>query len=734
MVDFKIKDKFIIRAPYYPLNKLDDNSVWTTDALFEEKEFLNLISSSSPTLIKEIEKKKDKEVYEKEKLLLSLRKYYIRLCSRSTPFQALSTYSIAEKGNDLSSIIKFDEKIELYYSFDTKYLYSIYKAISKIESFQNISLYFTNPTIIRIGKNFHYLEYFMDEKDEKYQLSKIEYHSLYRLVFKYMNDGGNLQFLKDKINEAFSGLNDIDDVIEFLIDSKLLVSEFEYLTMIDSQVDRMAEIIDKHVERKDSFTSLFLLLHRNFHLIKREPLHSVNNVAKSYLDESIKDELALESFFSVNTKKKLLEKKLNSKIFDQLYRAVHFFFRICYYETDKDKQIQNLIEFKKQFTKRYEVGRKVPLSEALDPLVGLGYPFGNTLKKEPQIFKDIILPEIDKNDNSEESYSYLELLIFKRCIGHEVIITDEDFKNKETKKLELAKSFYIVTEIFNTNNDNFIIDLRAVGGCSAIQPLLRYQKDDSEIKNIIEEISEYEDERINDNYILADIIYCTNGKIDNVLIHKKIKDNEIILKNNTPHDSQKIYLSDIYLYIDNDGNIQLWSKSLKKKIIPINYTVHNADINDNHYYRFFSDFSKLFFQDDLTIPMSQLFRNLDFIPRIRYENCIFFRACWHLTPSEIKWIKNLVKENDPELIIKIEEWRLNRNIPERVVYNDFDRSLLIDFKYLSSINILLSSIAKNKKIWLFEFLGDSYSYYTVDDKGNNYASEFIFLAENRSNL
>jgi hypothetical protein len=393
-----------------------------------------------------------------------------------------------------------------------------------------------------------------------------------------------------------------------------------------------------------------------------------------------------------------------------------------------------LILFKNAFIDRYGEGHIVPFLEVLDPTVGIGYPFDGAMKKNASLLENIILPEV-QNNNDASNYSYLEMLISEKYMKNniEIILTDEDYKGREKQIMKLPITFNVFAEIMNDKGSE-IVFLKGVSERTAIEGMLRHERYDNDIKSLISEISDFENVNIkNTDYIFVDIIYTTDSKIDNILIHSPIRDNEIIFKiatNNT--ENKKIYISDIYLVVENN-RLNLWSKSLNKNIIPINSTVHNSDISDNHYYKFLSDYIKLFYEHP-DIPISPIFKYNDFVPRVRYKNFIFYPASWSISHEEFMWIKSIKEENDERTFIsEITKWRNNRNIPDRLLYYYYDQSLLIDFRFKTCIELLLSVIKKSKKIWLFEFLYDSFESIVVDDKNDCYTNEFIFSVLNNNN-
>ena len=99
------------------------------------------------------------------------------------------------------------------------------------------------------------------------------------------------------------------------------------------------------------------------------------------------------------------------------------------------------------------------------------------------------------------------------------------------------------------------------------------------------------------------------------------------------------------------------------------------------------------------------------------------RARWIIHGKEINTIIPI--KDDDELLLKIKEWKTNRNIPDRVVLSEGDNELYIDMNNPLSIRAWLSVVIKCQYFTLVEFLFDQETAIVHGPEGA-FANEFVF--------
>lgn len=88
-------DSIDLRTPFFPFQNISEQD---TSKLLKDQNFRQAIYLSSPTLIDEIEKYLNNTLdsKEKEKLELSVYRFFLRMCYRCTPFGMFAAFCWAQ--------------------------------------------------------------------------------------------------------------------------------------------------------------------------------------------------------------------------------------------------------------------------------------------------------------------------------------------------------------------------------------------------------------------------------------------------------------------------------------------------------------------------------------------------------------------------------------------------------------------------------------------------------------
>ena len=716
---YTISDKYLLRSPIYSLKVLKGKSI--DDIIFEDN-FNELIKVSSVSLYEQIQKyKSNKSLIEEKdirKLYISVYKYFSRICVRCTPFECLSSYSLRSRGED-ENIILSEEKEELI-SYDTAFLSFLVEKIKSIPLSRNHLTFYTNPSIYSIGSKYHYIEY--QSGSNEYVFSQVDSFIYSKQIFNFASHGTTLeniyQFLIGKKVDSDSS----SQIISFLVDSQLILSELDYFIKDKTYIKRMEDIVSK-IPELNTLSSLL-----NLNTDGKKPLKIINEeIAETF--NNIFPDSKVSRFFTVNVKREISSGSLNNKVYSNIYQALSFYFKVCYVPK---ADLTSLAKFKDLFYERYGEAR-VPLMEALDPIAGIGYPINDAIQINTPLLEGISIPQVNK-ENNEYILSRLEKIVIQRIAdsaikGIELLINDNDIKGCDEQSNIIPHSFSILTELFSDDNGDNIVYFRGISNKTGIAPLTRYQKVDKEINRLIVELIDRENISYGKECLLSDLVYMTHTNIDNILETEFQRKSKIIyLYGSGVGGEYDITISDLLIFVENN-TLKLWSKKLKKYICPINSTVHNYKTEDLCYYHFLSEFIKTT-RNDSHLHLSSLYELLTFIPRIRYKNCIFLPASWKVSYDEYRLLKSYIKMLDKNLgLYNISEWRITRKLPLMTLYYEGDLSLLINWENSISISALLQTVRIDEggSFWLSEFLYDSFRSVVCNESGEYYTNEFIFL-------
>jgi hypothetical protein len=140
-------------------------------------------------------------------------------------------------------------------------------------------------------------------------------------------------------------------------------------------------------------------------------------------------------------------------------------------------------------------------------------------------------------------------------------------------------------------------------------------------------------------------------------------------------------------------------------------------------YQFLCDLQNQSGRTGLGFNWHETAKQLDYLPRVVYKNCILAQSRWSVYEKEIKTFFEI--KDDNELLLKVNEWQTGRNMPDNVVLADGDNDLFVDLKNPSSIRAWLSVVKKRPSFYLEEFLFDPETAVVHGPEGV-FTNEFIF--------
>lgn len=712
-----IADKFIIRTPRNSFNLVKTYFNKSVEVLFSQPNIQESIRIASLDLYNKLKKRFILENKEKERAKNSLIRYMNRMSTRCTPFGLFAGCSLGKI--DKYTHLTLSSKIVRHTRLDMNYLCSLSQYLAEIPEIKYKLKYYPNSSLYALGNVYRYIEYQYVKDVRIHQVSSVKRTFYLNKIIQFSYKGISIEDLYPCITNEYIQKENSINYIDSLIKSQILVPEIDLSVTGNDFLAQIISILDKrcvdckysdmlkHIQSilKEIDTSQIFLLSK---------YEEIENIVKKngapynkYLLQVDMNNAFINSTMGVSIKKEIL----SSVIFLNKIKSFH--------------KKSNLLKFQEEFIKRFE-GREIPLSIALDPEIGIGYPVESSWKDISSLLNGFNLP-LNKEALKNVNYGAIESILLKKITAQnnssmEIELKDEDFKDAKENWDDLPDTFSVLLEIIKDDKKDTLIRLKSIGGSSAANLVARFAYTDKKIDRFISEIVRKE-ESLHPKSILAEIVHLPDSRVGNVLYRPHLRNYEIVyLANSTMPKDKIIYASDIMLSI-NKGKLFLRSKQLNKEIIPYLTNAHNYSLSTIPIYRFLCDLQCQNKRTSLSFDMGFLYDELPYIPRIRYKNTILSLATWNVQTEGINHLVSI--KNDKDLLSEANSWRVENKIPNCCLLSDFDNDLFVDWSDISCLRSFLSLVKNRKYFRLTEFIYNENDAVVRDESGNGYLNECV---------
>lgn len=365
-----------------------------------------------------------------------------------------------------------------------------------------------------------------------------------------------------------------------------------------------------------------------------------------------------------------------------------------------------LDEFKQNFLQLWEQ-RSVPLSLALDPILGIGY--GQDKEGTQLGLVGELQHRPGKGQNHRIVYNRLEQFLLSKMVeGGEIQLADF--------KLE-----YSHTPLPNTTNVLFHLYqghpvIHHAGAATATALLGRFTPVGG-INELCLQLTEIE-QGANPDVIFFDIAYQFEGRTDNVNRRQHLFATELPIGSwsTFPH---PLNLQDIMVSIK-EGQIILNHTAMGARLVPRLASAYNHGRSDLGLFRFLCDLQYQGIQSQLSIDLPTMFPNLDYYPRVYFDKIIASPAKWKLHRCE-----------NVETLLS---WLAERNLTQPFTIGKGDQTLVIDPKVSVDLNNLLQyQKLQTSDVYLTEALIDQ-AQMVCNENGKGFHAQFILALTHQNKI
>ena len=669
----------------------------------------------------------------RQKTILTLVKYFLRMTVRPTPFGLFSSCLYTEyQSTPFHKIIINSIKRKTRPSTEN-YLAILDQMLILPEIKKNLK-FSLNTSIYKVGQELRYIEYIYRNNFRSYQVSSIRASRYLTAIIRFLETEKTFEELVSKVEELNFSKDDAISFINDLIKNQILTHSLEPALTRGDHISYLHAFIEKTFEGSELLDQQVVLKKASYQL--KEIANSILkldtkiNTKQDYEEITTlfsnlvpPDRLSRNFQIDVTGDATAISTPENGTMLNlsDLPEATHV---LSMLSSPESSDIDN---FQREFTNKYEM-QEIPLMIALDHEIGIGYPVMKENRNLSPFLGDVHIPlaSVQTLTLSQKWIVLAKLLVDAKHGSKKNIQLHNNaiFEQLKIQKEKLPSiSTTVMVELLYEGNETFPVIL-ACGGSSGVNLLARFCHAEEKIAILANDIAKNECFH-GPNVVVAEVIHNPQDK-DSVLLRPSLYEYDIPFmgKSTKPKDKQ-IVLEDLMISVSG-GQIILKSKRLNKIVIPRITSAHNYSNPRNlSLYRFLGEIQNT--KSDKIHPfhwgpLTALFKHF---PRIYYKRVILAPACWVFESSDYTFVKKLDKANSKAIELEVKKWREDWSIPRYVAIVQGDNELFIDFEHTFCRLVFIDVLKDTSSIKLIEKSTEFGHSIVVDSSNNKYSAQFI---------
>ncbi|MCO5268975.1 MAG: lantibiotic dehydratase [Brumimicrobium sp.] len=649
---FKLYNKIIVRTPVFKKGFLNESNIIN---LLKDTFFITAIKHSSKNLYEQVSL--NQSISKTEEIALFT--YAKRMSNRCTPFGFMAGTGLCDiKTSEDNQLLILNRK-NIIYRLNGQFL-------TENNTTENNRSLYLNSTIRFHNNSLFYYEIHGSEPQVTYQLSEIEYDEVLFDLINSLNskDCYNVREITDYFEKIGYSKKDSIESVNLLVNINIFIS--------DQRTSVYEDIQNHSVDNENS------------HIIFKDL-----NLHEYHVDLglNIKD-------FSITP-----------KIKKSLIEGIKFMLNNLNIPTAES--FEDFIDY---FERRYG-NNTISILDVFNPIIGMPY------KSQSDIKESHSLLDIHRKSDNELLITKEEFKLINKLknINIEIdtfeIDTDSLMNLNEFKKFpsSLNVSFKIVKD---KGEDK--IWIKYISGPTSLRHLNRFSNSFNDFQTTSQNIARHDKEYFGEDYLLCDLSFLHDKNSFSVINRKNFYDYyiDILGGMDKQSNSTRIPLNDIFLKME-DKQIVIFSKNLKKRIIPINSTAFNSNITNFPIYKFLCDYHSFYYKNSFYFNWGSLSAIFQTLPRVEFHNIILSPKKWNIKSKEL---------NKLEKLSDLRHYLLKLGIHEQFILEDGDKEFHVNTLEDLSLESFLKKIKANRTLILSEYLESSI---TKDENEDKYESEFI---------
>jgi thiopeptide-type bacteriocin biosynthesis protein len=633
-----------------------------------------------------------------QKIERALVRYFARMAGRATPFGLFAGCSVGSLGSstELELVGRAEYRRHTYLNPD--YLILLADALARTPALRRALRFTVNPSLYRTPRGFCNCELRQNGDGWTHHRVCFEAADYLEATLARAREGATPQALArvllDRTPDASE--HEADEYINELIDMQVLVSELrppltgpEPLPGLSARLREETLAADRLEQARQELDAL------DAGGLGGEPAR-YRRIACQLDDLPAAGDRG--RLFQVDLIKPTATARLGPDVLDEIGRGVALLHRLaCRPHEDA------LARFQAAFVERYG-GREVPLVEALDEEIGIGF------SPQPGAVDSALLDGLSLPPRSappalwrrREAVLLGKLSAALAAGADEVRLSPRDVEAlAEPNPPPLPDAFAVRAALAAPSaaalaRGDFRLRLDGLSGPSGARLLGRFCHACPPLQQEVERHLRAE-EALQPDTVFAEIVHLPEGRPGNLLARPILRAYEIPLGGSAAVPAERqIPVTDLSVAVE-DGQIVLRSARLGRRVLPRLTSAHNFPPCPG-IYGFLGALQAQGTTGALGWDWGPL-RDAPFLPRVVAGRLVLARACWRVGTEELQALSAL---SGARRFRGVQHWRAERRLPRWVVLADGDRELPVDLDNVLAVETLVELIKGQDEATLVE--------------------------------
>lgn len=661
---------------------------------------------ASPSLHTRIDKWLGGDRSDRRSVVRAVMGYITRMASRSTPFGLFAGCGVGRLSERTELALPPVGELRRASRIDVGFLTKVIARLEADREARGDWMFFPNSSLYRAGGRLRLAERAVGPRGVSYHRIAVEEDEALAAVLDRATAGASLaELAKVLVDDDVT----FDEALEYaheLVDAQLLVSELgPEITGSDPGQQLIARL-----EGGEGARAVAGALARADTVLRKIDACGVGAHASAYdpvidaaREVGVEDDLG--RLVRVELFSPAPRLTFGPVVVREFYRAVDVLKRVS--RTYEDESIRR---FASRFAERYE-NREIPLAEALDEEIGIGFGPATVLASEGAPLLAGIAPPRSGGGGGRWQLrdAYLLRLLHRTWSegATELALSDDDVARLEDResppRLPDALSVggtLIAASADDVDRGQFQVLLQGAVGPTGARLLARFATGDADIEALVRRHVAQEQQAWPE-VILAEVVHLPEGRYGNFLARPVLRTHEIPFLGTSGASRECLLGIDDLLVSVRNGRVVLRSVRLRREVVPRLTNAHNHDASGLQIYRFFGAL-----QSQATTPsLVWHWGMLDaapFLPRVTHGRLILSRARWLLADDDLKELGST--RDSAGRFVLVQRLRQARQLPRWSVVLKGDNELPVDLDTVAGCDLFAHEARRANTLRVAELL------------------------------